>query len=78
MFIYSIISTLLENRGLRDYNIKLQKEEVEANIISMRQAIGIDETDIIRIPALFKTDLRYHLLGGEVHCGTNVAYKPGD
>jgi hypothetical protein len=129
------ISTLLENRELKDYNIKLQKEEIEKNIDSMKQAIGIDETDIIRIPALFEKyreyaaalmpnmvnsvhmnghmliaeprgpvengndliqeyvraklskegieahfvdDLPYHLWGGEVHCGTNVAYKPGD
>jgi len=129
------ISTLLEDRGLRDLNMKLQEEEIEENIDSMKQAIGIDESDIIRIPSLFEKyreyagalipnmvnsvhmnghmliadprgpvengndlmqeyvrvrlskegievhfldDLPYHLWGGEVHCGTNVVYKPGD
>lgn len=48
------ISTILNNRELREYNLGLQEKEIEESIGMMKQAIGITETEIIRIPALFE------------------------
>ena len=47
------VSSLAADRPLRDFNLKLQKEEIEFSINEMKAAAGLTEEDIIRIPALF-------------------------
>lgn len=47
------LSLLANDENLRKYNLRLQKEEIEISIGMMKGAIGIDETDIIRLPALY-------------------------
>jgi len=48
------ISSLEKKKELRDFNFRLQREDIEQSISDMKLAIGIDESDIIRIPALFE------------------------
>jgi protein-arginine deiminase len=129
------VASLVNNKKLREYNFKLQAGEIKDSIDMMKQAIGIDEGDIIHIPALFNEvygyagslmpnmvnsvhmnghqviadprgpqdkgkdlfqeyvagqlarehitalfvdDMPYHKWGGNVHCATNVTYRPHD
>ena len=126
------VSSLAADAELRDFNLKLQQDEIEFSIDEMKTAAGLAEADLIRIPALFVfegkfapalmpnmvnsvhlnghmlmadprgpadagkdliqeyvrgllgkegieahfvDDLVYHNWGGNVHCGTNVAYS---
>ncbi len=48
------VSSILGDRGLREYNRRLQETEIEASIGTMKQAIGIGEADIVRVPALYE------------------------
>ena len=48
------IASFEKKQELRDFNFRLQREEIEQSIGEMKSAIGIDESDIIRIPALFE------------------------
>lgn len=48
------IASVLSNRELKEYNMKLQQDEVEFSIGQMKDAIGLDENDLIRIPVLFE------------------------
>jgi protein-arginine deiminase len=48
------IASLLSKQELKDYNLKLQQSEVEVSIGMMKNAIGLDENDIIRIPVIFE------------------------
>lgn len=56
------IASLLGKKELKEYNMKLQQEEVDISIGMMKDAIGLDESDIIRIPALFEK--MYGFAGG--------------
>ena len=47
------VSSLAADGPLRDFNLKLQKEEIEFSIDEMMTAAGLAEADLIRIPALF-------------------------
>jgi protein-arginine deiminase len=48
------LQALAKDGKLRDFNGRLQKQEIEFSIDSMKSAIEIDENDIIRTPALFE------------------------
>ncbi|NIO82494.1 MAG: hypothetical protein GTN53_18040 [Candidatus Aminicenantes bacterium] len=48
------VVSLLNDRELWEYNLELQKKEIEVSIETMKRAIGLDEGDIIRIPSLFE------------------------
>ena len=50
------IADLAEDQNLISHNLSLQKNHIEPNIEKMKNEFGIKESDIIRIPTLFKTN----------------------
>ena len=47
------VRSVADDARQRDFNLHLQKEEIEISLDGMKSAIGIGEDDLIRIPALF-------------------------
>jgi protein-arginine deiminase len=53
------VSSLIKNQSLREFNTRLQVNEIEADIKTIKQETGVPDDHIIRIPALFEKRREY-------------------
>jgi protein-arginine deiminase len=49
------VSSLLKNEKLISHNINLQESRIEPNIDLLKREFGLDESDFVRIPAMFNS-----------------------
>jgi protein-arginine deiminase len=53
------VSSLLNDSSQREFNIQLQKDEIEPNIKTIIRETGVTEEHVIRIPVLFEKKYNY-------------------
>ena len=53
------VSSLIKNQSLREFNTRLQVNEIEADINTIKQETGVPDDHLIRIPALFEKRREY-------------------